>query len=953
MASIQPLASSVSDELRASLVVNSLEQCAAELTQNSIDANATSIEVRVDVAGHSLHVSDNGDGITPADMARIGTRYATSKCSSLQDLNKITTYGFRGEAIAAIAEMSLVDIVSRPRAQESVYSTIFKGGDKLFCGPSSKYPRFSHGTTISVRDLFYMFPVRQRYWSDASGSKLELELERVKRVVETLALVAPGISFTVIDMARDTKIMSCRKVDSPLHRITSTLGQALSTSMSFVKSSRDLDPVFSFSGYISTQGHYNRLCQYIFLNQRPVQCENLQRLVSHLFQQSSFATDSLAYAQQDVRRSRERHPIFVLMLTCPTSEYDLCADPSKVNIQFEDEERAFHVVRCTIIDFLERHHLLSRTAATALRNQSSTKKRKQHASTSVSALAGSAPLDYISRVKSSRPSKPSRPGRQVQAYEDYVALAYQNEIDLEDELEFELDTDWMATMLDDDFVSSEMEYTRRGDQGLLLPRSTSERSISSRTSLPHMAATGSKPFTTGTSGIWAQDALRKWVNPVLPTAPIQVPCLQSLRLDSSGPLDSCEHESIGNKISRFFSKGSSSQTGLDVESLQLSKAGLRGATVISQLDCKFLLCTMEHFSPTATTTQDGQHSQHGSVNKVLVVIDQHAADERVRVERLMKEMCTCSNSMFESGPLRDDYETIIVSHRIDSMAMIPSLPITLTRREWRLAEQSADWLYRWGIVLEENSPQSGLASLDDGSEADLETVMVSQHFTTCEGVDDVGSPGSSADQPVASESRVRTRAGSVLSRGVDSDCRQGRVVSLPRIVADRCVVDGALTQDLIKDALSSFEEGRYRSRKLYPSDEQDTMTWLRCIQDCPRGILDIVNSKACRGAIMFNDELSVAQCQELVERLSHCTFPFQCAHGRPSIVPLTILEKPDLEPRKSMAGSQQRGEKRSDEPQRPTLWRYDGQDEDQCAGRRGSRSHRDGAKRWDAWLRKT
>ncbi|KAG0375827.1 DNA mismatch repair protein [Mortierella sp. AD032] len=542
-------------------------------------------------------------------MARIGTRYATSKCSSLQDLNKITTYGFRGEAIAAIAEMSLVDIVSRPRAQESVYSTIFK------------------------------FPVRQRYWSDASGSKLELELERVKRAVETLALVAPGISFTVIDMARDTKIISCRKVDSALHRITSTLGQALSTSMSFVKSSRDLDPVFSFSGYISTQGHYNRLCQYIFLNQRPVQCENLQRLVSHLFQQSSFAADSLAYAQQDVRRSRERHPIFVLMLTCPTSEYDLCVDPSKVNIQFE----------------------------------------------------------------SSRPSKPSRPGRQVQAYEDYVALAYQNEIGLEDELEFELDTDWMATMLDNVF-----------------------------------ATYGGNRFETVHNWHIRNMGARR-----------------SSKMGQSSP-SYCTHS------------GSSSQTGLDVESLQLSKAGLRGAKVISQLDCKFLLCTMEHFSPAAMTTQDGQHSQHGSVNKVLVVIDQHAADERVRVERLMKEMCTCSNSMFESRPLRDDYETTIVSHQIDSMAMIPSLPITLTRREWRLAEQSADWLYRWGIVLEENSPQSGLASLDDGSEEDLETVMVSQHFTPCDGVDDVGSPGSGADQPVASERRGRgqySHAASIRTAG--------------------------------------------------------------------------------------------------------------------------------------------------------------------------------------------
>lgn len=111
------------------------------------------------------------------------------------------------------------------------------------------------------------------------------------------------------------------------------------------------------------------------------------------------------------------------------------------------------MVRCTIIDFLERHHLLSRTAATALKHQSGTKKRKQHGPIPTDALTGLVPLDYISRVKTSRPSKTSRPVRQVQTYEDTVGLAYQNEIDLEDELEFELDADWMASMLDVSCIS--------------------------------------------------------------------------------------------------------------------------------------------------------------------------------------------------------------------------------------------------------------------------------------------------------------------------------------------------------------------------------------------------------------------------------------------------------------------------------------------------------------------
>ncbi|KAF9929094.1 DNA mismatch repair protein [Linnemannia zychae] len=656
MASIRRLAPSVSDELRASLVVHSLDQCTAELIQNSIDANATMIEIKIDVAGHSLQVSDNGDGITSTDMARIGTRYATSKCSTLQDLNHITTYGFRGEAMAAITEMALVDIVSRPKEQEHVYSTIFKGGDRLFCGPSSKCPRFNHGTTISVRDLFYKFPVRQRYWSDATPSKIETELEKVKRVVETLAMVAPEISFTLIDISRDSKIFSCRQVDSLLRRITTILGLSIASSLSFVKSSREIDQVYQLSGYISTQAHYNRMCQYIFLNQRPVQCENLRKLVVYLFQQSSFATDSVAYSQQtsaqlqDVRRSKERHPIFILILTCPTSEYDLCADPSKVTIQFED-----------------------------------------------------------------------------------------------------------------DFVMGEVEYTRQGPQGLLLPQSISQRSKFSRVSLPHSSAPGSKPFSTSISGIWAQDALCKWVNPVFPTAPTQIPALESLRLDSAGI-----------KAQDF--------------------------------------------------NQQEQMQEHRTVNKVLAVIDQHAADERVRVERLMKKMCTCS--LPDPRDVRDSRlgftelgigSSTIVSHQLDSMDMVPPLPITLSRREWHLAKLSAEWLHRWGIVLKETASQGNTSNpFDDEAEIGLETVMVSQHFPN-----DMMMEEDTIGSSIERGHKANKRAVSGTSRsGVDSDFRSGFVVSLPRIISDRCVVDSSLTHDLVKDALSSFEEGRYRPRHMNPGDTQ-------------------------------------------------------------------------------------------------------------------------------------
>lgn len=98
---------------------------------------------------------------------------------------------------------------------------------------------------------------------------------------------------------------------------------------------------------------------------------------------------------------------------------------------------------------------------------------------------------------------------------------------------------------------------------------------------------------------------------------------------------------------------------------------------------------------------------------------------------------------------------------------------------------------------------------------------------------------------------------------------------------------------------------------------------------------------------MFNDELSVDQCRDLVQQLSQCTFPFQCAHGRPSIVPLTILERPEFGTTKESKGGTQQGGL-----DRPVLWKYDGQHGEQTPGRtRGLRSSRAGAERWIAWMR--
>lgn len=344
----------------------------------------------------------------------------------------------------------------------------------------------------------------------------------------------------------------------------------------------------------------------------------------------------------------------------------------------------------------------------------------------------------------------------------------------------------------------------------------------------------------------------------------------------------------GASTSRFFKSAEGQPGFVDVRNLQLSKELLKQARVVAQLDNKFILCVMQATSRSLNRQMEA-----------LVVVDQHAADERVRVEKLMQEMCLCSRTELDTGS-----ET----HRLDSMAMVPPLDITLTKREWYVATTYSDWLARWGFVIEGGGPELRNGTFVDSGDDDDE-VMVSHHFQSK--LDTSASIGGPRPQRVQSRSYTTSL--------IESDYIRGQVLALPRVVADRCVVDSALTHDLIKDALSTAEEsGRLISSFAADCSNEGKLmrlqgiicsalensclnttcrhayclvasSWLRCIRGCPRGILDVVNSKACRGAIMFNDELTLEQCKQVIQNLGQCVFPFQCAHGRPSIVPLTVV----------------------------------------------------------------
>ncbi|KAF9975109.1 DNA mismatch repair protein [Actinomortierella ambigua] len=984
MTSIRPLQPSIIDAVRATIVIHSLEQCVSELVQNSLDAEATSIEIKIDPSTFSLQVSDNGQGITRANLGRIGPRYT----------------------LASIAEMSLLEILSKPRHQDHAFMALFRGGDRLLLEESPKPLRYGHGVTISVRDLFFKFPVRQRQLSEQSAHQ---DIEGVKRVVEKLALAAPHVGFIVVDALRGTKVVNLRKADSLQSRIRALLGPSIASSLIAVRSVTPDDGSpsdIACIGFISTTGYFNQLHQHLFLNRRPIQSQTIQSAIHQVFQQSNFGKERSS-VDSEGRRVKERFPVYVLSLTCRSDWYDIFADPAKTTVLFKEEERVVQLVRGVVAQFLCDQHFMSRTAAARLLEQrsssptSAARKRRRQDPGSSGADAEEVISEYTPLAAGSDPYLQLpyvRPSRSLRIVPPSGASLDEGHDDWEDELHFELDSDWIHALTEDDFVpDDERDRSLAHDHNTLSESFRPPKPNLKRASLLPRADSKREVNRHRLSSLLAQDALRKWVNPVLPTAPRPIPSGPPLKPPSSAigqPFNMTNQTAIKGEsgsgpgtsftLPAGFSSASSQRSEYFLSdeggyhprdqqqqyhqllaSVVLTKESIRKAEVIAQIDTKFILislhlqtkqqpATIPSPSPlpstltSAPTTALGTASPETLRLKVLVAVDQHAAHERVRVERMMREFCQCSESV-SPPPIpspdtpvavrdmsgRDGGSSHLGTGRTPCQAvnitMLPPIKVTLTQREWALARQFEERLFRWGIKVtckkmswkaakkkekkrrrRRDVHNNGGGSCGDSHDQEVDDKDGDEIYEEdgCEGEDEDEDPTETVSRHFpeyqASSYSLRSSTSTVENLLLQQDNIQGSIVCLPRLIADRCVVDGGLAQDLIKETLAEMEATPLRipSRGAMTEDGSDGRDsgggggtgyrhhpWVQCMRGCPRAILDILYSKACRGAIMFSDVLRKDECQDLVRDLGQCAFPFQCAHGRPSAVPLAILDQ--------------------------------------------------------------
>jgi DNA mismatch repair protein MLH3 len=233
----------------------------------------------------------------------------------------------------------------------------------------------------------------------------------------------------------------------------------------------------------------------------------------------------------------------------------------------------------------------------------------------------------------------------------------------------------------------------------------------------------------------------------------------------------------------------------NIRTQKIEATALADARVLRQVDNKFILALLPPLPASGISS--------------LILVDQHAADERIKVDAFYKQLCT-------DGPV----------------SLSRPINFEVSDEEATRLREAQAYFASWAVEYH------------------------IKHMTA---------------------QRRPPHQQALIS-----------VTHLAGLIAERCRLEPRILIEMLRKEIWSNEPHRPCT-----SSERDITTWISPLAHCPEGLLDMVNSRACRSAIMFNDVLTISQCQELLRRLSQCSLPFQCAHGRPSMTVLTSFGKKD------------------------------------------------------------
>ncbi|KAL6824450.1 hypothetical protein J3E69DRAFT_292050 [Trichoderma sp. SZMC 28015] len=870
--SIRPLPEDVVGKIRSSSTITSLNGVVCGLLKNSLDAGATKVNIYVEYGRGNCIVEDNGLGIVPGDFAEdggLGKPYFTSKFPPQHGL-----YGRQGTFLSSLSTLSLLTVTSHHYRHNS-HNTISIHHGKLLKRqtpslPGDRFQIFDHGTRVAVNDLFGSLPVRVKHRATLFSDRPGLEKEWGRLVHDVVGLLVSWPSGVTVFL-REAKGQRELSLKPPENANMISRAVRFFTQASLADSG-DVDswiPVSATAGHVTIKGCISlnpvatRRSQFMSVGILPVLNEYgsnvLYEQVNKMFASSDFGIvdqDGMsrdgAGPNQKKGKGADRWPMFYLRITLKGAEDIFDVDDISSHSR-GDLERIIDLLRVVIYSFLKKHHMRpqkiqsssDKSVFSTAPHRSTTRVVKGRPSStiaskalssqvlsseSVSSLSDS-PFDGWNRMKVG-PRTERRLEKEV-LHRHETGRPTNSETIVTDRLigeggkllrkPFDVSAPLSPGTKGGKRVEAESQDTPKTGQLALterpkrvaedLPSEKAKRLKVSEPEFRHEAPKERKEVSEKKEpSEWLQNILKSWKNPVFESTQPGIP-----RINDEAPEPM--RDAVSNHRSHRCCDEEKGGVRFEAASIGLegrvSRSALAAAQVVAQVDKKFILLKL----PLSNMT-DGREPNSSCA---LVMLDQHAADERCRLEELM------------AGYFKRDGSDGILKAVVEPLQR--PLIFEISEREYDLLLRYQEHLEAWGILYKTQRRAASTKQERDGC-----TVIVS---------------------------------------------------ALPPSILERCRTEPRLLVELIRKEIWKLDdEGIIPPRPRSAGRAAGQAQAQPCTADfhgCPRGILELLHSRACRSAIMFNDALSAEECEQLVRRLAKCAFPFQCAHGRPSLVPLVDL----------------------------------------------------------------
>ncbi|WP_210518075.1 DNA mismatch repair endonuclease MutL [Hymenobacter terricola] len=320
----------LANQIAAGEVVQRPASVVKELLENAVDAGATQVQLIVKEAGKQLvQVVDNGAGMSPTDARMSLERHATSKIRSTEDLFRIRTLGFRGEALASIAAVAQVEIRTKQRDQDTGTLLLVEGSQVTSQQPTA----CPDGTSIAVKNLFFNVPARRNFLKSNA-----VEMRHILDEFQHVALANPQIAFSLYQNELEVFGLPAGKLSQ---RIVALLGNGYKEQLAACE---EVTHSISVRGFVGKpeSSKKSRGDQFFFVNNR--------------FIRSAYLNHAVLAAYEGLL-ARDTHPFYVLFLELDPKAIDINVHPTKTEIKFEDEKTVYAVVRAAVKQSLGLHNI--------------------------------------------------------------------------------------------------------------------------------------------------------------------------------------------------------------------------------------------------------------------------------------------------------------------------------------------------------------------------------------------------------------------------------------------------------------------------------------------------------------------------------------------------------------------------------------------------------------------